>query len=266
MLKFSLFLSVLFPNPVTILITTLCFISCLFRGFSLALSIETNFSLFLLLIFLCLCEIRRNSYLHEGVLKGYPSVGSHLYPLHVPLALVGDPNLNTCVLSCFSNVVLCVTLWTVPAHQAPQSMEFSRQEHWSGLPVPSSRGSEHKFHLPRDVLAAIVLAGGGAGGGGARVRAQCVCVFVCVCVCGWFFSAQWLSLPYWGLGWVPSCLSGSPEGRIQAGSNPCKRLLCRLPELAPHPRGEQSWSTKGLCGRSAWLAAWAVGCRCFCFC
>ena len=30
-----------------------------------------------------------------------------------------------------------VTLWTV-AHQASLSMEFSRQEHWSGLPFPSA--------------------------------------------------------------------------------------------------------------------------------
>ena len=30
---------------------------------------------------------------------------------------------------------LC-TLWTV-AHQAPLSMGFSRQQHWSGLPCPS---------------------------------------------------------------------------------------------------------------------------------
>ena len=29
-----------------------------------------------------------------------------------------------------------VTLWTV-AHQRPLSMEFSRQEYWSGLPLPS---------------------------------------------------------------------------------------------------------------------------------
>ena len=29
--------------------------------------------------------------------------------------------------------------WTV-AHQAPQSMEFSRQEYWSGLPFPSPGG------------------------------------------------------------------------------------------------------------------------------
>ena len=31
------------------------------------------------------------------------------------------------------------TPWTV-AHQAPQSMGFSRQEYWSGLPFPSPGG------------------------------------------------------------------------------------------------------------------------------
>ena len=35
-----------------------------------------------------------------------------------------------------SHVQLFVTPWTV-AHQAPLSMIFSRQEYWSGLPVPS---------------------------------------------------------------------------------------------------------------------------------
>ena len=37
------------------------------------------------------------------------------------------------VLSHFSHVQLFVTLWTI-AYQAPLSMEFSRQEYWSGLP------------------------------------------------------------------------------------------------------------------------------------
>ena len=41
-----------------------------------------------------------------------------------------------CVLSRFSNVQLCVTLWTI-ACQAPLSMRFSRQEYWSELPCPS---------------------------------------------------------------------------------------------------------------------------------
>ena len=35
-----------------------------------------------------------------------------------------------------SAVSYSVILWTV-AGQAPLSMEFSRQEHWSGLPFPS---------------------------------------------------------------------------------------------------------------------------------
>ena len=35
-----------------------------------------------------------------------------------------------------SHIWLFVTPWTV-AHQAPPSMEFSRQEYWSGLPFPS---------------------------------------------------------------------------------------------------------------------------------
>ena len=35
-----------------------------------------------------------------------------------------------------SHVSLFATPWTV-AHQAPQSMGFSRQEYWSGLPFPS---------------------------------------------------------------------------------------------------------------------------------
>ena len=36
----------------------------------------------------------------------------------------------------FSRVRLFVTPWTV-AHQAAQSMGFSRHEYWSGLPCPS---------------------------------------------------------------------------------------------------------------------------------
>ena len=40
------------------------------------------------------------------------------------------------LLSHFSRVRLCATPWTA-AHQAPLSLGFSRQEHWSGLPFPS---------------------------------------------------------------------------------------------------------------------------------
>ena len=40
------------------------------------------------------------------------------------------------LLSRFSHIQLCATPETA-AHQAPQSLGFSRQEHWSGLPFPS---------------------------------------------------------------------------------------------------------------------------------
>ena len=41
------------------------------------------------------------------------------------------------MLTCCSSVQLFATLWTV-AHQAPLSVEFPRQEYWSGLlfPIP----------------------------------------------------------------------------------------------------------------------------------
>ena len=40
------------------------------------------------------------------------------------------------LLSHFSRVWLCATPWTA-AYKAPPSMGFSRQEYWSGVPLPS---------------------------------------------------------------------------------------------------------------------------------
>ena len=42
---------------------------------------------------------------------------------------------RACLLSCFSPVHPCVTLWIV-VPKAPLCMGFSRQEYWSGLPCP----------------------------------------------------------------------------------------------------------------------------------
>jgi len=47
-----------------------------------------------------------------------------------------------------SRVWLFVTPWTV-AHQAPLSMEFSRQEYWSGLPFPSPEDLPNPGIKPR---------------------------------------------------------------------------------------------------------------------
>ena len=43
-----------------------------------------------------------------------------------------------------SRVQLFVTLWTV-AYQAPPSMGFSRQEYWSGVPLPSPWRTVQRF-------------------------------------------------------------------------------------------------------------------------
>ena len=44
-----------------------------------------------------------------------------------------------------SRVQLLTTPWT-SAHQAPPSMGFSRQEYWSGLPLPSPIGEQQMTH------------------------------------------------------------------------------------------------------------------------
>ena len=52
--------------------------------------------------------------------------------------------LQLLLLSCFSCVWLCATPETA-AHQAPLSLEFSRQEHWSGFPFPSPVHESEKW-------------------------------------------------------------------------------------------------------------------------
>ena len=55
------------------------------------------------------------------------------------------------LLNCFSRVRLCATPQTA-AHQAPLSLEFSRKEHWSGLPVPSPMHESEKWKWSRSVI------------------------------------------------------------------------------------------------------------------
>ena len=55
------------------------------------------------------------------------------------------------VLSRFSLVRLCATLET-GAYQAPPSLRFSRQEHWSGLPFPSPMHESQKWKWSRSVM------------------------------------------------------------------------------------------------------------------
>ena len=55
------------------------------------------------------------------------------------------------LLSHFSRVWLCATPKTA-AHQAPPSLGFSRQEHWSGLPFPSPMHESEKWKWSRSVV------------------------------------------------------------------------------------------------------------------
>ena len=60
-----------------------------------------------------------------------------------------------------SNVWLCATPWTA-AYQAPPPMGFSRQEYWSGVPLPSlslplrSIQSRVKWNLQSDAIRYLV--------------------------------------------------------------------------------------------------------------
>ena len=55
------------------------------------------------------------------------------------------------LLSHFSRVQLCATPETA-AHQAPPSLGFSRQEHWSGLPFPSPMHESEQWKWSRSVV------------------------------------------------------------------------------------------------------------------
>ena len=57
--------------------------------------------------------------------------------------LLGRKVMTNLLLSHFSRVRLCATPQTA-AHQAPLSLGFSRQEHWSELPFPSPMQESEK--------------------------------------------------------------------------------------------------------------------------
>ena len=60
------------------------------------------------------------------------------------------------LLSRFSCVRLCATP-KMAAHQAPPSLGFSRQEHWSGLPFPSPMHESEKWKRSHSLMYRSVL-------------------------------------------------------------------------------------------------------------
>ena len=124
--------SVLFMPKLCPIILPSSFIACGFLKWSLS----SYFAIISVLSFFC-----------RGLYSPYGQK-SHQHYFVIILVCQGQrENLLhcVCVLSCFSHVRLFATLGTV-ACQAPLSIGFSRQEYWSGLSLPSSRGSSP----PRD--------------------------------------------------------------------------------------------------------------------
>ena len=62
--------------------------------------------------------------------------GGRLQPTGVWVCTCGCDRNRKMKVKSLSHVQLFVTPWSI-AHKAPLSMEFSRQEYWSGLPFPS---------------------------------------------------------------------------------------------------------------------------------
>ena len=72
-------------------------------------------------------------------------------PGEIPTASDMQMLLLLLLLSRFSRVRLCATPWTA-AHQAPPTLGFSRQEHWSGLPLPSPMHESEKWKWSCSVM------------------------------------------------------------------------------------------------------------------
>ena len=75
---------------------------------------------------------------------------SSRYDSHTSYYLVSHKCLLL-LLSRFSRVRLCATP-EMAAHQAPPSLGFSKQEHWSGLPFPSPMHESEKGKWSRSVV------------------------------------------------------------------------------------------------------------------
>ena len=83
----------------------------------------------------------------KEVLKKDDRVAIKLYVFSTSLSLL----LLLLLLSRFSGVQLCATPETA-AHQAPSSLGFFRQEHWSGLPFPSPMPESEKWKWSRSFV------------------------------------------------------------------------------------------------------------------
>ena len=73
-------------------------------------------------------------------------MSNSLQPYGLQCARLPCPSLSPAAVAAAKWLQLCPTLCDpeTAAHQAPPSVGFSRQEHWSGLPLPSPMHESEK--------------------------------------------------------------------------------------------------------------------------
>ena len=101
-------------------------------------------------------EVNEHTYLHKFTTSLPKFMNKENEPIWImqPWKLTTTKSSsNNCqlLLSRFSRVWLCATAQTA-AHQAPPSLGFSRQEHWSGVPFPSPVNESEKWTWSRSVV------------------------------------------------------------------------------------------------------------------
>ena len=119
------------------------------------------------------------------------------------------------VLSHFSCVQLCVTLWTV-ACQASLSMGFSREEYWSGQPCLPSGDLPDSGIEPASLFVVFIL--------------QCFSIFL-----------TFLSFLSWWLRWLRiSCNAGDPGSISCFGKIPRRKWHLTPVFLSGESHGQRS--------------------------
>ena len=154
-----------------------------------------------------------------------------------------------------SHVRLFEAPWTV-AYQAPQSVGFSRQEYWSGLPFPSPEDLPHPGIEPRSptVEADTLLS---EPPGKSMVRDHHWCVF---CLLGWEFWFDFFffshSPPIMTVAWLlfarPALVRVLVHVSIKG-----ERFILKENKKSMMAAGDFSHRTRG--------TAWVVPCTTFCF-